>query len=92
MSEPPGPYDGETGPALCPPRGPYGGPPLLPSPQKRNLLPWLIVGGAVLLFGLLLLVVLLLTRDGGPRLQPGGQAASSTPASPSSSSPAGPVR
>ena len=49
--------------------GPFGAygrplpPPYVPPPPKRDLLPWLIVGGAVLLSGLGLLLVLLL-RDG----------------------------
>jgi hypothetical protein len=71
MGQPPGPY-GAPGP--FPPQygGPYGAP---PPPPKRNLLPWLIVGGAVLLSGVGLLLVVLLTRDDGPS---GTQAAAST--------------
>ena len=61
---------------------PYGQPPQLP-PPRRNLLPWLIVGGAVLLSGLGLLPVILL-RGGGTGT--GDAAAGST--APASSAPA----
>ncbi len=43
------------------PRGPSGRPP--EPPEKNNLVPWLIVGGAVLLSALGLLLVLLLRGD-----------------------------
>jgi hypothetical protein len=63
--------------------GPYGQPPPQPPPQKK-LLPWLIVGVAVLLSGLGLLLVVLLrggdsdTTNAGP-----------TSAAPASSAPTG---
>ena len=41
--------------------GPYGTPPGQPQPPKKNLLPWLIVGGALLLAGAGIALVLLLT-------------------------------
>jgi hypothetical protein len=63
-------------PAYGPPH--YGGPPPRP---KRNLLPWLIVGGALLIFGLGLLLVLMLTRDGGSRSQSAPWNPSSSPSS-----------
>jgi hypothetical protein len=65
------PHHGRPG---HPPQGPYGGPPPRP---KRNLLPWLIVGGALLIFGLGLLLVLVLTRDEGTRTQSAGSLSSS---------------
>jgi hypothetical protein len=63
-SGPPAPY----GPPPSYARPPYGTPgypypdPYGPPPKRRNLLPWLVVGGALLIFGLGLLLVLLLTR------------------------------
>jgi len=66
MTQPPyGPY-----PPYWP--GPYGQPPPPPQPPPRkHLLPWLIVGGAVLLSALGILTVVLLrgdtdTTNGGP--------------------------
>ena len=83
----PGPQYGQYGP---PPYG-YGAPgfgqapPPPPPPKKTGLLPWLIVGGAVLLSGLGILLVVLLRPD-----QPAGTtdaATNSTPAATSSSTP-----
>ncbi len=45
--------------------GPYSPPP----PPKKNLLPWFIVGGAVLLSGLGILLVVLLRGDDSPAPQ-----------------------
>jgi hypothetical protein len=41
--------------------GPYGPPPQPPQPPRKNLLPWLIVGGALLLAGIGIALVLLFT-------------------------------
>jgi hypothetical protein len=75
------PYGQQPGaygqPGYGQPSGPYGPPP----PQKKSLLPWLIVGGAVLLSGLGILLVVLL----GGKDSPDPQATASTaPASSSS--------
>jgi hypothetical protein len=75
----PGPY-GQQQPGFGPP-GPYGQPPQ--PPQKKNLLPWFIVGGAVLLSGLGILLVVLL---GGDDEAPQNDATNSTSAASSSSS------
>jgi hypothetical protein len=73
MTQPPGPFGDAYGRP-----GPYGQPPQLP--QKSNLVPWLIVGGAVLLSGFgILLVVLLRGDDGKPA--PQDAAANSRPIS-----------
>jgi hypothetical protein len=85
----PGP-DGPPQAYARPPYGTAGGPypdpfGLPPRPKKRNLLPWLVVGGALVLFGLGLLLVLLLTRDGGTQ---GGQGTRVTVSSDAPSSPA----
>jgi hypothetical protein len=73
----PGPYAGQGG---------YGPP---PQPPRNDLLPWLIVGGAVLVSGLGILLVVLLGRGDDPA--PQSQAPSSTPEA-SSSATAGPTR
>ena len=72
MSQPPGPYGQypPQGPGPYGPPPPYG-PPVAgyppgggpPPPKQSNALPWIIVGGAVLLSGLGLLLVVLLTGD-----------------------------
>ena len=56
-------------------------PPYTPPPPRKNLLPWLIVGGAVLLSGLGILLVLLLRPDrAGPEAAPlSSRTAISTP-------------
>ena len=71
----PGPYaqPGSYGYGAPPP---YGGPPA----PKKNLLPWLIVGGAVLLSGLGILLVVLLTGDDGATTTAGDQTTASVPA------------
>jgi hypothetical protein len=73
MSQPPGPYGQYLPPS---PSGPYGPPApygqpaggyppggSLPPPKQNNVLPWIIVGSAVLLSGIGLLIVVLLTGD-----------------------------
>ena len=55
---------------------PYGQPPQ--PPGKKNLLPWLIVGGAVLLSGIGILLVVLLSGDDGARPAANEAAATST--------------
>jgi hypothetical protein len=65
---------------------PLHGPP--PERQRKNRLPWLIVGGAVLISGLGILLVLLLRPDhttGSATAATGSTAASSTPATASAS-------
>ena len=70
----PGPYGapgqppyGQQPPPYGPPAygapGPYSPP---PPPRNKNLLPWLIVGGAVVLSGLGILLVVLLRGDDSP--------------------------
>jgi hypothetical protein len=92
MSQPPGQFGGPYGPPGAygpPPYGSPGGPPAYGAPPPRNnVLPWLIVGAAVLLSGLGLLLVFLLTSDGepSPAAAPAPTAASST------SAPAPPTR
>jgi hypothetical protein len=78
MSQPPGQFGGPYGPpgAYGPP--PYGPPGYGAPPPRNNVLPWLIVGAAVLLSGLGLLLVFLLTSDREP--------ASSAAAAPAESS------
>ena len=75
------PYGQQPGgyrrPGYGQPSGPYGPPP----PQKKSLLPWLIVGGAVLLSGLGILLVVLLGGNDSPDPQ---ATASTAPASSSS--------
>jgi len=61
--------------------GPYGQPPQLP--PKKSLLPWLIVGGAVLLSGLGLLLVFLFRGD-----ETGNTNAATDSTAPASSAPA----
>jgi hypothetical protein len=80
----PGPYGPQPGGFGQP--GPYGQPPQ--PPQKKNLLPWLIVGGAVLLSGLGILLVVLLRGD--DTTDPQNDATNSTPAASSSSAAASP--
>ena len=83
----PGPYVPPSQPGQYPQPGPYGygspggpggygGPPA----PKKNLLPWFIVGGAVLLSGLGILLVVLLTGDDGSSTTAGGQTTASAPA------------
>ncbi len=91
MSQPPGQFGGPYGPpgAYGPPSSPYGSPyvpPVAPAgyggpPQRNNLLPWLIVGAAVLLSGLGLLLAVLLTSGGDP-----SPAAATAPSTESSTS------
>ncbi|MFD2093030.1 hypothetical protein [Blastococcus deserti] len=79
----PGPY-GPPNPYAHP--GPYGPPPQAPPPPQGNLLPWLILGAAVLLSGIGVLLVLLL--GGGDRASDDrndATAASSSSASPPTS-------
>jgi hypothetical protein len=78
----PTPYGQQPGGVGQP--GPYAQPPQPPQPpQEKNLLPWLIVGGAVLLSGLGILLVLLLR--GQDNNGPQNPASTSTPAASSSS-------
>ena len=83
--QPPGQYPGSTPYGQQPtgygPPGPYGGPP--GPPRKNNVLPCLIVGGAVLLSGLGILLVVLLR--GADTTEPQNAAAGSTTAASSSS-------
>jgi hypothetical protein len=79
MTQPPGPY-GQP--------GPFGPPPQPPRPPEKDLLPWLIVGGAVLLSGIgTLLVVLFSGGDSATVDQSGSSESSSAPATSSSASP-----
>jgi hypothetical protein len=64
--------------------GPYSPP---PPPRKKNVLPWLIVGGAVLLSGLGILLVVLLRGDDSPD----PQATSTTAPATSSADASGPA-
>jgi hypothetical protein len=98
MSQHPGPHGSEPNqpapsrrPGPFPPPGcPQSGPPAQP-PHKKNLFPWLIVGGALLIFGLGILLLVLFTQGDGSRSQPHGVVATSTSwSSPSSSLPASP--
>ncbi|HET6392878.1 MAG TPA: hypothetical protein VFG13_08695 [Blastococcus sp.] len=97
MTQPPGPYgppSGEPTPYGQPPYGPpqYGrpapyGPPPQP-PARQSLLPWLIVGGAVLLSGIGIGLVLLLGGgDSGTEEQAAAATTSSAPATSSSAEP-----
>jgi hypothetical protein len=92
MTQPPGPYGDPYGPpqghpapygppAGYGPPGPYGPP---PPPPRKSLLPWLIVGAAVLLSGVGLLFVLLLTRADS-RVVDAGMSGAPTSAAPSTS-------
>lgn len=79
----PGPYPQPSpyGYGAPPPYGPGqvpGGPPA----PKKNLLPWLIVGGAVLLSGLGILLVVLLTGDDGTSTTAGDQATATATSAP----------
>ena len=98
MTQPPGPVGPYGQPGQYPQQPPYGqqpggygqpgygqpgpySPP--PPPQRKNLLPWLIVGGAVVLSGLGILLVVLLRGDDAP--DPQNVATNSTaPTSPTS--------
>ncbi|TQN43836.1 hypothetical protein FHU33_3304 [Blastococcus colisei] len=85
MTPPPGPYGAPYGQPVPygPPTpqnqpGPYGPP---PQPPRTNLLPWLIIGGAVLLSGIGIALVLLFTgRDSGNENPAAAQSSSSAPA------------
>ena len=87
MTQPPGSSGPYERPPYGPPPGgygqpgPYGAPPQ--PPGKPNLLPWFIVGGAVLLSGLGILLVVLLRGD--DTSDPRNAASGSTPAASSSS-------
>ncbi len=97
MTQPPGPYGPSYGehtpygrPAYGPPQygppGPYGPPPQ--PPARKNLIPWLIVGGAVLLSGIGIGLVLLLSGgDSGTEEQAAVATTSSAPATSSSAEP-----
>ncbi len=91
---PPGPYPPQGPPPAfgAPPPGPGGFPPggYGPPPRKNNgLLPWVIVGAAMLVSGLGVLLVFLLTRgERGPDTQ--ATPSSSSSSAPASSSSAGP--
>ena len=97
MTQPPGPYGPPYGeptpygaPQYGPPQygrpGPYGPPPQ--PPAKKNLIPWLIVGGAVLLSGIGIGLVLLLGGgDSGTEEQAAVATTSSAPATSSSAEP-----
>ncbi|WP_324276904.1 hypothetical protein [Blastococcus brunescens] len=90
----PGPYgqpapQHQPGPYGPPAPGPYGPPPQPPSPGK-NMLPWLIVGGAVLLSGIGIALVLLLT--GGNSGNDAPAAAGTSSSAPATSSSAEPSR
>lgn len=103
MTQPPGPYGPPYGqptpygqpvpppqsPPPYPQPGPYGGPPAPPQPPaKKNLLPWLIVGGAVLLSGIGIALVLLLGGgDGDPEERADASTTTSAPATSSSAEP-----
>lgn len=81
----PGPY-GPPGSYGAP--GPYGVPSQPPGPPQKNLLPWLIVGGAVLLSAIGILLVVLFTGTGSPAVEETATRVSSTaPATSSSASP-----
>jgi hypothetical protein len=91
MSQPPFGPPGQYRPPYGQPLGhpPYGQPPQ--PPPGKNLLPWLIVGGAVLLSGLGLLLVVLLRGDhrGATDAAAPTRPASSGPATSASASPHG---
>jgi hypothetical protein len=100
---PPGPYPPQGPPAPYgpygppPPQGPGGyppggyGPPPPQPPRKNSLLPWIIVGAAVLVSGLGVLLVVLLTGD-DDRPADNQTATSSTSSAPAISSSAEPSR
>jgi hypothetical protein len=103
MTQPPGPYGppygvptpygqpayGQPGPPQYGLPGAYGAPPQPPQPPARkNLLPWLIVGGAVLLSGIGIGLVLLLGGgDSGTEERAAVATTSSAPATSSSAEP-----
>jgi hypothetical protein len=99
MSQPPGPYGDAYGqpegqpppygpsqpypsPGPYGPPGPYGAP---AQPPQKNLLPWLIVGGAVLLSAIGILLVVLFTGNGSTPVDETATRVSSTAPAPSSS-------
>jgi len=86
---PPQPYGSPSQPPGGFPPGGYGPPPQ--PPQKKNgLLPWLIVGAAVLVSGLGILLVVLLTGDDDTPTANQATAASSSSSAPATSSSAEP--
>ena len=94
MSQAPGQFGGPYGPPGASGQPPYGPPPYGPPPgpagygappPRNNLLPWLIVGAAVLVSGLGLLLVFLFTSDRDPT--PAAATAPSTQSSTSTSAP-----
>jgi hypothetical protein len=105
MTQPPGPYGDafdtpryeptSYGPYAQPGQyaqpNPYGPPPQPPRPPKKNLLPWLIVGGAVLLSGIGIMLVVLFTGNDSPRVDTTARTESSPPP-PAPSSSAEPSR
>src|SRR5687767_3800226 len=91
----PSPY-GQPGPPIpYGPPGPFGPPPQPPRPPRNNLLPWLIVAGAVLLSGIGIVLVLLLTGKDSEQenraapIESSRPAATTSPASPSREAPVG---
>ena len=82
---PPGPYPPQGMPA---PYGPYGPQP----PRKKSLLPWIIVGAAVLVSGLGVLLVVLLTGDDRPADNQATTPPTSSSPAPATSSSAEPGR
>lgn len=91
----PSPY-GQPGPPIpYGPPGPFGPPPQPPRPPRNNLLPWLIVAGAVLLSGIGIVLVLLLTGKDSEQenraapTESSRPAATTSPASPSREAPVG---
>jgi hypothetical protein len=81
MAQPPGRYGPPYGQPI-----PYGPPPQ--PPAGKNLLPWLIVGGAVLLSGIGIGLVLLLGgRGSGPEERAAAPTTSSAPVTASSAEP-----
>lgn len=96
MTQPPGPYgtpygqpapQNQSGPYGRPAPGPYGPPQQLPPSRQRSLLPWLIVGGAVLLSGVGIALVLLLTGGDSGNENRAAAPPSSAPATSSSAEP-----
>jgi hypothetical protein len=67
--------------------GPYGPPPQPPRPPKKNLLPWLIIGGAVLLSGIGIMLVVLFTRSDSPSVDTSARSESPPPPASSSAEP-----
>jgi hypothetical protein len=81
MTQPPGPY----GPPYGHP-APYGRPGPVRRPPEKKLLPWLIVGGAVLLSGIGILLVVLFAGGGSATVDESPSSGSSTAPATSSSS------